>query len=131
LQQQGFVMKTLSVIAVGLGIVLFLASLAWAFLFPATRSWTEEKSQHMSDLVDKAHILGGQLEGAKRRPNMHSGRSAAEIEAEYNQTKTELAELKQEFEGKRDAPKKAASYLCWSGVAFIVAGGFIVMANRS
>ena len=123
-------MKLLSGIAVGLGVALLAASLVWAFLFPASRSWTEEKSQRMSDLGSKAHLLGAQLDAAQRRPKMHGGRSAAELEAEYTQVKAELAELRQEFEGKRDAPKSAARFLQWAGIALVAGGAFATFASR-
>jgi hypothetical protein len=102
----------------------------WGVLFPASRSWTVEKNARMSELSEKGHILGGQLDVAKRRPNMHGGRSAAELEAEYKQVTEELTQLREEFESKRDTPKTMASYLRWSGIAFVVAGAIIVFANR-
>jgi hypothetical protein len=119
-----------SVIAVCLGVLFLLISLVWGVLFPASRSWTVEKNARMSELSEKGHILGGQLDAAKRRPNMHGGRSAAELEAEYKQVTDELTQLREEFESKRDTPKTMASYLRWSGIAFVVAGAIIVFANR-
>jgi hypothetical protein len=119
-----------SVVAVCLGVLFLLVSLVWGVLFPASRSWTVEKNARMSELSEKGHILGGQLDSAKRRPNMHRGPSAAELEVEYKKVSEELAQLREEFENKRDNPKTMASYLRWSGIAFVVAGAIIVFANR-
>ena len=123
-------MRALSVAAVCLGVVFLLVSLIWGLLFPASRSWTTEKNNRMSELSVKGHLLGGELDAAQRRPNMHGGRSAAEIEAEYKQVSAELTQLREEFENKRDSPKTMASYLRWSGVAFVIAGAIIVFAHR-
>jgi hypothetical protein len=123
-------MKMLSGIAVGLGVALLAASLVWAFLFPASRSWTEEKSKRMDELGSKGHVLVAQLDAAQRRPKMHGGRSAAEIEAEYKQVKAELTELREEFEGKRDAPKNAARFLQWAGILLVAGGALATFASR-
>jgi hypothetical protein len=116
--------------AVGLGIFLLLVSFVWGFLFPASRGWTEEKSIHMRELSGKAHVLGGQLQAAKTTPNMYGGRSAADLEQEFQQVTAELKELGNEAEGKINAPKTAAQILRWSGAAFIVAGALVVFAKR-
>ncbi len=123
-------MKSLSVIAVAVGIVCLAGSLLWAVLFPATRSWTEEKNTRMSDLGVQVHKLGGELDAAKRRPSMH-GRKVADIQAEYTKAREEHAQLKAEFNGSINRPKTAATVLRWSGIAFIVAGGLVVFATRS
>ena len=124
-------MKSLPVIAVGVGAALLAASLVWGMLFPASRSWTDEKSERMSDLGTQAHKLGGQLEAARGRPTMHGGRNAAEVEAEYKQVTAELAELREEFEGKRDGPQTTASYFRWTGVICVALGAVVMMATRS
>lgn len=122
--------KSLPVIAVALGVVLLIVSVAWAFLFPMSSMWTTEKNDRMSELSVQAHKLGGELDAAQRRPSMHA-RSAADIEVEYKQVTGELTQLREEFEGKRDRPKTTASLLRWSGIAFVAAGAFIVFASRS
>jgi hypothetical protein len=117
--------------AVGLGVVLLLTSLVWGLVFPASRGWTEEKSLRMRQLSEKAHVLGGQLQAAMARPNMHGGRSAAELDEEYKQVVAELKQLGDEAEGKIEAPKTAAKILRWSGIAFVAGGALIVFATRS
>jgi hypothetical protein len=121
----------LSVVAVVIGIVLLAASLVWALLFPAASGWTEEKSLRLSELSSRAHILGGELEAARSKPNMQRGKSAAEIETEFKQVTAELKELGAEADGKIEAPKTAAWIMRWAGVAFVVAGGLVIFAGRS
>ena len=123
-------MKSLSVGALGVGILFLLISLVWGLLFPASRGWTTEKNNRMSELSLKGHLLGGELDAAQRHPSMHAGRSPAEIEAEYKQVSAELTQLREEFEHKLNSPKTMASYLRWSGIAFVIAGAIVVFANR-
>lgn len=124
-------MKTwLPAAAVVLGVLLLLASFVWALAFPASSGWTEAKSLRMRELSAKAHLLGGQVEAAKSKPNMHGGRNAAELAAEYQQVKAELAQLGEEADGKIKAPETAARILRWSGIAFVLAGGMVVLASR-
>jgi hypothetical protein len=122
-------MKSLPVIAIVLGILLLVGSVTWALLFPASRSWTTDKNERMSELSIKGHQLGGELDAAQRRPSMH-GRSVAEIEAEYKQVTDELAQLRGEFESKRDRPKTMAAILRWTGAACVAVGAFIMFASR-
>ncbi|BBO32779.1 hypothetical protein PLANPX_2391 [Lacipirellula parvula] len=97
------------------------ASLLWGTIFPAERSWTEEKSQRMTELGTQAHQLGGARDSARRRPNMH-GRSVSEIDSEYQKVTAELEQLRVEFEEQRDAPKRVSGVLRWLGIAIIVIG---------
>ncbi len=122
-------MKALTITAIGLGIALLAGSLLWAILFPASRSWTVEKNNRMSDLSVKAHKLGGELDAAQRRPSMH-GRAPSVIEAEYKQASDELTQLREEFESKRDGPKNSARMLQWAGIIFVAVGAFASFASR-
>lgn len=121
----------MSTIAVGLGMALMLISLVWGTLFPPERSWGDDKTQRMNELSMQAHQLGGELDSARRHPSMHSKRPADVIEVEYKKTVAELEQLRVEFNEKKDAPNRAASFLRWSGIAFIVAGGLVTFAQRS
>jgi uncharacterized coiled-coil DUF342 family protein len=98
-------------------------------MFPASSSWPQEKNERMSELSRKAHNLGGEVDVARRRPSMH-GRNPAELEAEYKQVTEELTQLREEFQGKQSRPKTMSSIMRWSGVAFIIAGGLIVFAQK-
>jgi len=122
--------SVLPTIAVALGLVLVVVSLLWGVLFPAGSGWTEEKSLRMRELSERAHVLGGQLQAAKAKPDMKKGLNPAEMEAEYKQVTTELAQLGEEAEGKIQAPKTAASILRWAGVAFVLAGGMVIYAGK-
>jgi len=117
--------------AVILGIVLLAASAAWAILFPASRAWTEEKSTRMTQLGNQATEIARQLQQAKTRPSMHSGENPAELQAKYDVIAAEYKALHEEFTSAQDGPKSAATFLKWSGIAFVVAGGLIVFATRS
>jgi hypothetical protein len=99
-------------------------------MFPASRDWTEEKSARLRELSGRAHVLSGEVVSANTKPNMHGGRSAAELEEEFKNVKAELKQLGEEAEGKIKAPKTAAQILRWSGAAFIVAGALVVFAKR-
>jgi hypothetical protein len=124
-------MKALPVIAVGVGAALLAVSFLWVTLFPATSAWTDEKSERMSDLGVQAHKLVGQLEIAKTTPSMHGGRSAAEIDAEFKQVNSELAQLRDELQGKVDGPRSIARIFRWAGVVCLAIGAVIMMASRS
>jgi hypothetical protein len=124
-------MKALSPIAVVLGIVLLGASFAWGAIFPATSSWTNEKSEQKSTLGLQVRRLQDELYAAKKKPNMHGGRGAAEIEAELKTATAELDALQAEFEGKLAAPKNASRFLQWAGIAFVAAGAIASFAARS
>ena len=82
--------SALPTVAVVVGLVLLLTSFAWGALFPASASWTEEKSLRMSELKGRAHVLVTQVAAAKEKPTMHGGSNAAELEAEFEQVKAEL-----------------------------------------
>jgi hypothetical protein len=120
----------LSTAAVVIGLLLLGGSLLWGVLFPASRGWTEDKAKRLGDLTAEAHSLMFKVEAAKEKPSMHAGDSAADVQARYREVKKELEVLRTEFEGKRDSPKTAATFLRWSGIAFVIAGAIIVFANR-
>ena len=124
-------MKGLSVVAVVLGVVFLIGSVAWGALFPATSSWTNEKSEQKSQLGIQVRRLQDELVTAQKKPSMHGGRNAAVIDAELKTATAELTALQEEFEGKRDAPKNASRILQIAGIAFVVAGALASFANRA
>jgi hypothetical protein len=117
--------------AVALGVVLLAASFLWAVMFPASASWTEEKSARLMELGNRATEIQLELGKAKTRPSMHSGQNPAELQAEYDQVAKEYKTLHEEFTSKSKAPDSASTILRWSGIAFVVAGGLVVFATRS
>lgn len=117
-------MKSLvPVILVGLGAVLLLLGFLWTFLFPASRTWTEEKSNRMTELQNEAHKLLYLVDQAKTRPRP-GGPTPLEAQANFDAAKAELDELKAEFEATRDSPKNSGTYLRWAGMALVLCGGF-------
>lgn len=123
--------SALPTVAVVVGLVLLLTSFAWGALFPASASWTEEKSLRMSELKGRAHVLVTQVAAAKEKPTMHGGSNAAELEAEFEQVKAELKQLAEELEGRIESPQTTATILRWAGMALVVAGGLVVYAGKS
>jgi uncharacterized protein YjeT (DUF2065 family) len=123
-------MKALSLVAVVLGIVLLIGSVAWGTLFPATSSWTNEKFEQKSQLGIEVRRLQDELYAAQKKPSMHGGRGAPEIEAELKTKTAQLDELQAEFEGKRDAPKNASRILQIAGIAFVAAGALATFAAK-
>jgi hypothetical protein len=117
--------------AVVVGLVLLIGSFAWGILFPPSRTWTEEKSSRMAELGSQANLLKFSLVEAKNRPSIHSGKNPAEVQAEYDKVTAEYDQLKQEFASATNSPKTTATFLRWSGVAFIIAGAMVIMATRS
>ena len=122
-------MKSISLVAVVVGLVLLLGSFTWALIFPSTGAWTAEQDARMGELGRKGHVLGGELDAVQRRPSMHS-RSAVDIEAEYNQVKEEMAQMRAEFESARDGPKTIATILRWVGIVCVAVGAFVSYTNR-
>ncbi len=84
----------------------------------------------MTELGDQATAIKLQLTQSQTRPSMHSGENPAELQEKYDKIAAEYKTLHEEFVGINQTPKTAKSFLWWSGIAFVVAGGIIVMANR-
>jgi hypothetical protein len=116
--------------AVTIGLLLLIASFLWGLIAPAGAGWTEEKSLRLQKLRRQANILGAQTAGASDQPSMHGGKNAAEIQAEYEKVTAELKALGEEAEGKIQGPVTTATYLRWTGVAFILVGGVAVYVGR-
>jgi hypothetical protein len=117
-------------VLVMLGVALVVLSFLWAILFPASNNWTDDKSARMATLTREVHALLFQVEGAKQRRSMTAGPNPAELQAEYDAKKAELAALRTEFETQRDAPQTTSKILRWTGIALVLVGGGAVMAQR-
>ena len=123
-------MKALApLILAGLGSLLLVLGLLWGVLFPAERTWTEEKSQQMTALQNEAHKLLFLAERAKTRPQP-GGPTPSEAQAKFEAAKAELDALKAEFEGVRDSPQSTGSTLRWVGTGMVLLGGFALMLGR-
>jgi hypothetical protein len=84
----------------------------------------------MAELGSQGNLLKFQIIDATNNPSMHAGKNAAELQAEYDKIDAEYKQLREEFASAAETPKTAATYLRWSGVAFVVAGAIVVFANR-
>jgi hypothetical protein len=99
-------------------------------LFPANRSWTEEKSARMAEIGGEVGKLKAALQQAQTRPSMHAGQNPAEMQAKFETLSAEYEALHDEFNGAVESPKTSANFLRWAGAAFVVAGGLVVFASR-
>ena len=119
--------------ALMLGVLLLLASFGWSTLFPATRTWTTEKSQRLSELGGEANRLQFAIVNAQQNPSMHFGQNPAELQAAYDEVRDEYDRLHAEFENARQRPETAARLLRWSGIVCVgaAAAGLWVMQQNS
>lgn len=126
-------MKTaLPLTALLLGIALVVLSLAWAVIFPPTRTWTNEKSRRLAELGSETNRLKFAIVQARHQPSMHSGENPAELQAQYDQVREEYDQLHAEFESARDTPQTVATVLRWSGMALVaVAAGLVFVTGRA
>lgn len=121
----------LSTAAVVLGVVLLVGSAIWGSLFPATRTWTAEKSEELAELGSETNRLKFAMIEAQQNPSMHRGKNPAEIKQQYEEARARYDELHREFETAKESPKTASAILRWSGIAFIAGGGLAVFATRN
>lgn len=118
-----------SIVPVGIlsvGVLLLVLGLLWTFLFPATRTWTDEKSRRMTELQNNAHKLLYLSEAAKTRPQP-GGPTPTEARAKFEEAQAELDALKAEFESIRDNPANTGTFLRWAGSAMVLIGAFGAM----
>ena len=115
---------------IALGLLLLVASLLWSTLFPATNSWTEEKSVRLTELGNHATEIRLQLIKAQQRPSMHSGQSAAELQDQFNKIDAEYKTLYDEFHNASESPKTISTALKWTGIGLTLLGGIAVLATR-
>jgi hypothetical protein len=123
--------SALPVAAVALGCLLLAVSFLWSIVFPASASWTPEKSEQLTALGNRATEIQLQLGKAQTRPSMHSGKNPAELKSELDKVEAEYKALYNEFAGATKAPESSSRFLRWAGIAFVVAGGVVVYATRS
>ncbi|MCA9236116.1 MAG: hypothetical protein KDA44_11635 [Planctomycetales bacterium] len=116
--------------AIALGLLLLIASLLWNFMFPATKSWTEEKSVRLTELGNQATQTNLKLLKAKERPSMHSGESAAELQDQFDKISAEYKALYDEFHNASESPKTISTALKWTGIGLTLLGGIAVLATR-
>jgi hypothetical protein len=115
-------MKAIAPPVIGFGFCLLLASVLWPLLFPATRSWTDEKSRRLKELSSKAQMAMAKVEWAERKPNMTGGENPAVLKEQAAEMMAELSALQTEFTSAVDGPQTMSAILKWSGVGAMALG---------
>jgi hypothetical protein len=113
-----------------LGMVCLAASFFWTVVSPSSSGWTPEKAVRMGELTGEVHAMMFQVQAVSTSPKMHAGQNPAELKAQLQEKEKELAQLREEFEGKRDGPTATARILRWTGIAVIVIGAVAMAATR-
>jgi hypothetical protein len=113
-----------------IGLLLLAASSLWASLFPPTSRWTEVKAQRATEVKARLNNLGPIVNGP---PRMHRGPDPATLKSEFDALVKENAQLDAEFVSAAEAPKKASSFLKWTGISLTAIGiiGWYVLKNSS
>lgn len=115
-------MKAIAPVAIALGFLLVVVSLIWPMLFPATRTWTDEKSRRLKELSAKAQYAMGKLEMAQSKPSMSSGENPAILKRKADEMKKELKVLQEEFTSAKESPQTMSTIFKWSGIGVMLAG---------
>jgi hypothetical protein len=121
----------LSLTAIILGMLLMLVSATWVLMFPPTRSWTQDKSEQLSELGSETNRLKFAIVEAKNNPSMHSGQNPAELQQQYDEVREEYDVLHQEFLNASQRPQNMSTVLRWSGIALIIVGAVMTFIGRS
>jgi hypothetical protein len=105
--------------AIVIGFALLVLSSIWTGLFPATSTWTPEKSQRSAEVKDRLNNLSFLL---NRPQSMHRGADPGPLKAEFDQLLKENEQLNADFQAAADRPNTVAKILKWSGISFAVVG---------
>jgi hypothetical protein len=127
---ENFMKSALPLTAVVLGILMLLTSLLWGYLFPPSRTWTEEKSLRLSELGSETNGLKFALVESRQRVSMHAGKNPGEIKEAYDKARAEYDLLFDEFENAKEGPKVIASTLRWIGIGLALIGGVAHLAGQ-
>ena len=115
-------MKIFPLAAIGIGLILLVGSGLWPVLFPATRTWTDEKSRRLKELAAQEQLLLGKLEIAQHRPKMTGGQNPAMMKEQADEIRTEREALQAELTAATTGPEKMSSMLKWSGIVVLALG---------
>ena len=118
--------KLLPVGILVVGLVSVVLSLCWGTLFPPTNSWTEEKSQRLSDLGGETNLLQFQIVAAQQQPTGDPRQDPEYLQAQYEKKLAEYDELKAEFDSARDSPQTITKVLLWTGLICVLAAAIIL-----
>lgn len=116
------------------GVLLGLTLLGFGFVLPlflsGESSWTEAKSERMSDLVGNRHGLIIRLKQAEADSSPHRGPNPAELKQELEAVNKELETLRLECDAIREQPTQAARLLKWVGGIVTTIGIVCCLAVR-
>ena len=116
-------MKTKIFIAItGIGVFLFLLSFVWGFIFPAEKVWTPEKSQMVSELSKKVHMMHMKVKLGDRDPSAFGDEDPETVRQEFEQSKAKLESLQADFKKVSNSPEKIANTLRWVGMLSAIVG---------
>jgi hypothetical protein len=118
--------------ALGLGIAMLVLSTLWSSIFPATSNWTAEKSTRHTEVQARLSNLGP-IVNSPKPASMHRGQDLGTLKAEFDSLVKENEQLNAEFVAARDNPKRASSFLKWTGIGLAVIGliGFYAVKQTS
>lgn len=113
------------------GIVLLIAGGVWSAFSPGSSGWKLEKAARQSELKDRLHNLGYQVDAAAQHPSMYRGADAGPAIEEYKRLKAEFDRLNADLQTAQDRPKTIAAALKWSGISLAIVGiiGWYVARN--
>jgi hypothetical protein len=102
------------------GVLLIVVSSLWAYLYPGTSSWTDEKATRAAEVKARLSDLGPLVNPPVRR--MHSGPDPASLKAEFDALQKENEQLDADFKSAAERPNVISKMLKWSGISLAVLG---------
>jgi len=109
-------LATIGILVIGL---LFVGlSGVWSSLFPATRSWTPEKSQRLGQVKDRITNISFII----NNPNNTKDTSA--LKSELEKLTQEDQQLSAEFNSAASRPNTVSKFLKWTGISLAIVGIF-------
>lgn len=115
-------MKAIPPAAIGIGFLLLVASALWPVLFPATRTWTDEKSRRLKEIGAEEQALVGKIEYLQHRPSMTSGENPAVMKEKADKLREEREALQADLTAATEGPAQASAFLKWTGITVLVLG---------
>jgi hypothetical protein len=108
--------------AIGIGLLLLVASAAWVALAPGSSNWTQEKEERLTKVGNRMHALQFQVGNAEANPSMHGGIDLPKAKIELAALKDENKELMDEFKGIQAKPYTISKFMKWTGISLALVG---------
>lgn len=99
------------------GMLLLITGGLWSSLFRGTAGWNLEKAARQSELKDRLHNLGYQVDAVAQRPGVYGSTEGGPVIEEYKRLKAEFDRLNSDLQTAQDRPKTIAGVLKWSGIS--------------